>query len=119
MSIGDVTSNDRGTGARFNDGKARFDLVPLTSLEGAARVFEVGAKKYAPWNWAKGMPWSVPYACLMRHMEAWYRGEDVDPETGQSHISHAMCNLIMLAHYERFYTEGDDRPPKELFQAGE
>ncbi len=116
MSVGDVTSNERGSGARYNDSKTRFDLVPLTSLKDCADVFEYGAEKYASWNWAKGMPWSVPYGCLMRHLEAWYRGEGNDAESGLPHLGHAMCNLIMLAHYARFYKEGDDRPPAELFK---
>ena len=113
--IGDVNSKVKGSGARYNSGKTRFDLIPLTSLKSCANVFEFGAKKYAPWNWAKGMPWSVPYACMLRHLEAWYRGEDIDPESGESHLGHVMCNLVMLIHYEEFYREGDDRPPKYLF----
>ena len=40
MTIGDVNSDERGTGARFNGGKARFDVVPLIGLESAAQVLE-------------------------------------------------------------------------------
>lgn len=114
--VGDVTSDARGSGARYNAGKTRFDLLPLTALKPAADVFAYGANKYAAWNWAKGMPWSVPYACMMRHLEAWYRGEELDPESGLPHLGHVMCNLVMLTHYAEFYREGDDRPPASLFQ---
>lgn len=114
--IGDVNSDARGSGARFNTGKTRFDLIPMSSLRTAAEVLEYGTEKYAAWNWAKGMPWSVPYACMMRHLDAWYRGEEIDPESGKSHLGHAMCNLLMLTHYEDFYPEGDDRPPAYLFR---
>lgn len=62
------------------------------------------------WNWAKGMPWSVPFGCLMRHMAAWQRGEELDPESGLPHLAHAMCNLRMLTLYAKQYPEGDDRP---------
>ena len=109
MSIGDVHSNDRGTAARFNTGKAAFDLVPLSALADCARVFDYGRAKYAEWNWAKGQPWSVPFACLMRHMAAWQAGEDVDPESGLPHLGHAMANLVMLSTFARTYREGDDR----------
>lgn len=115
MGIGDINSTERGTGARFNDGKTRFDLIPLTSLKDCADVFEHGMKKYSAWNWAKGMPWSVPYGCMLRHLEAWYRGEDFDSESKLPHLGHVMCNLIMLSHYAHYYKEGDDRPPIELF----
>ena len=89
---------------RFNFNKVPIEFVPLHLLEGAARVFKSVTERkenaYTPWNWAKGMMWSVPYACMMRHIVAWYRGETNDPETGESHLAHAMCNLLMLTHYE-------------------
>lgn len=119
MAIGDITSTARGTGARYNDGKTRFDLIPLSALTDCADVFAYGAQKYASWNWLRGMPWSVPYACLMRHLDAWQRGEELDPESGLPHLGHAMCNLIMLSHYAKYYREGDDRPPANLFGSDE
>jgi len=112
--IGDVNSNAKGSGARYNDNKADLSLIPLSTLEDEARVWMYGKEKYAAWNWAKGMPWSVPYACAMRHLAAWQRGEELDPESGQPHLAHAMCNLRMLTLYSKTYQEGDDRPPKEL-----
>ena len=59
MPVGDVDSDAKGSGARFNDGKPAFDLVPLVALEDCAKVFEYGRRKYASWNWAKGFSvWS-------------------------------------------------------------
>ncbi len=110
MSVGDVASEQKGSGARYNDGKAAFDLIPLCTLEDEARVWEHGRKKYAAWNWAKGMAWSVPFGCAMRHLAAWQRGEELDPESGLPHLAHAMCNLRMLTLYATQYPEGDDRP---------
>ena len=112
MPVGDVHSKERGSGARFNDNKPDFSLLPLTTLEDELRVWMYGKEKYAAWNWAKGMPWSVPFACLMRHMAAWQRGEELDQESGLPHLAHAMCNLRMLTLYSRTYPEGDDRPKK-------
>jgi hypothetical protein len=117
MSIGDVSSNERGSGARFNDGKPAMELVPLMAFEDCARVFDYGRRKYADWNWAKGMPWSAPFACLMRHMAAWQRGEELDPESGLPHLGHAMCNLVMLSTFARTYREGDDRAKQWLAPA--
>lgn len=107
--IGDVHSNEPGSGARYNAGKPAFELVPLLALEDCARVFGYGQQKYAPWNWAKGMPWSAPLGCLLRHLSAWQRGEDNDPESGLPHLGHAMANLVMLTTYARTYPQGDDR----------
>ena len=117
MSIGDVSSNERGSGARYNDGKPAMELVPLLALEDCARVFDYGRRKYSDWNWAKGMPWSAPLACLLRHMAAWQRGEDLDPESGLPHLGHAMCNLVMLSTFARTYREGDDRAKQWLSAA--
>jgi hypothetical protein len=111
----------RGAGMRYNAGKNPLQTIPLHLLEAGARVFDHvttrPVKPYPRWNWAKGMEWSVPYACILRHLAAWYRGEDNDPETGISHLGHVMCNLLMLTHYQDAFPEGDDRP-KDYFKPG-
>lgn len=112
MSIGDVNSDAKGSGARYNSGKPDFSLIPISTLADEARVWEYGTKKYAPHNWMKGMKWSVPFGCLMRHMAAWQAGEENDPESGLPHLAHAMCNLRMLTLYATTFQEGDDRPTK-------
>jgi len=116
MSIGDVHSDAKGSGARYNDGKTAFELIPGVALEDCAKVFEYGKRKYAAWNWAKGMPWLTVFGCLLRHLYAWARGEDNDPESGLPHLGHAMCNLVMLTTFARTFPEGDDRP-KQWFGA--
>lgn len=110
--IGDVNSQEKGSGARFNTGKIDLSLIPLITLEDEARVWEYGKRKYAAWNWAKGMAWSIPLACCLRHLLAWQRGEENDPESNLPHLAHAMCNLRMLTLYSRTFKEGDDRPIK-------
>lgn len=108
-NVGDVNSTERGSGARYIDGKPDFSLIPLWTLEEEVRAWMYGRQKYAPWNWTKGMAWSVPFACLMRHLAAWQRGEDVDAESSQTHLALAACNLRMLILFSRTYREGDDR----------
>lgn len=113
-SVSDVNSNERGSGARFNADKVDLSLIPLSTLEDEARVWMYGEKKYARFNWMKGMAWSIPLACALRHLAAWQSGEDIDPESGQTHLAHAMCNLRMLTLYTQTYPEGDDRPKECL-----
>jgi hypothetical protein len=160
MTIGDVNSSARGSGARYNDGKPPFDLIPLRLLADSfdaayvqgkapihalrllgqfqqtrdanclhaaiirlgmdgwaecAHVFDYGRRKYAAWNWAKGMPWSVPFGCASRHLVSLVQGEEVDPESKHPHRGHVFCNVVMLLHYVTAYPEGDDLPPPELF----
>lgn len=85
-----------------------------TAWEACCRVLTYGTKKYAAWNWAKGMPWSVPLGCAVRHLLAMHRGEDTDPESGEPHAGHVMANLLMLMTFTRTYPEGNDLPPAGL-----
>ena len=112
VATGDVNSVEKGSGARRNSGKVSFSLMPFHLLAGCARVFMGGKLKYAPWNWAKSMAWSICFDCMLRHLFAWwYCGENIDPESGEHHLDHCLANLFMLRHYVDNYKEGDDRPP--------
>lgn len=110
MSVGDVNSKEKGSGARYNEGKPDYSLIPLCTMEDEAKVWAYGKRKYAAWNWCKGMDWDVPFACMMRHMSKWQQGEENDPESGLPHLAHAMCNLRMLTLFAKTYPEGDHRP---------
>lgn len=96
------TAHDAATTAvKHDDNKPDWSLVPFESLEGMVKVLEFGAKKYDGWNWTNGGGFSytrVLRSCL-RHIFAYMRGEDNDPESGLSHIHHAMCNLLFISHY--------------------
>jgi hypothetical protein len=112
---GDINSNAKGSGARANKGKVSFSMVPFHLLAGVARVFMGGKLKYAAWNWTKGMKWSSCFDCTCRHLfKWWYLGEDMDPDSGEHHLDHVLCNIFMLKHYTKSYLEGDDRPPKAI-----
>ena len=96
---------------RKDDGdKLRYDLIPPEFLSGTADILTFGAAKYGERNWEKGMRWGRPFAALMRHMWAWWRGEKADPETGKSHLWHAACCLAFLIAYEERAIGEDDRP---------
>jgi len=100
---------DPNQAARFDNGKPRIELVPTEIIEEMAKVFTYGAQKYDDWNWSKGFPWLQPYASMMRHLMAWHEGEDVDPESGLHHLSHAACNMAMLLHYIKHGIGEDSR----------
>jgi hypothetical protein len=102
-------SKVNGKGKRFNKGKVKLDLVPNSALYAMALVFEEGAKKYDEHNWRNGMKWSTPYASMMRHLTSFWDGEEIDPETGLSHLYHAACNIAMLIEYQDICPELDDR----------
>ena len=92
-----------------DNAKTRYDLLPPEFLEETARVLTFGAQKYSAHNWAQGASWSRYFSAMMRHMWAWWRGEDNDPETGFSHLAHAACCLSFLIAYQRRGLGEDDR----------
>lgn len=100
-------------GVKFDQDKPRPELIAPELIESLSLVLTYGAKKYADRNWEKGMNWSRPFGALMRHMWAWWRGEDKDPETGFSHLAHAACCLMFLITYETRKPTFDDRPYSE------
>jgi hypothetical protein len=97
---------------RYNQGKLQWSLVDFDSLEGLVRVLEYGKNKYAPDNWKKGMPVTQVSESLMRHLFAFLRGEDVDPESGCRHLSHVMCNVMFLEYIMREKPHYDNRKTK-------
>ena len=99
--------------------KPRLELLPSAALEQIAQVLTFGAAKYAANNWCRGARWGRYYAALLRHLFAWWRGEDRDPETGLSHLAHAGCCLLFLMEYQRNGWGADDRfrgPDAEAFR---
>jgi hypothetical protein len=97
-------------GNKFDGDKLPLHLLPTDAMSAIAAVLGFGAAKYAPRNWEKGLAWSRVYAALMRHMFAWWEGENADPETGYSHLWHAGCCIVFLIAFERRNTGADDRP---------
>lgn len=105
-------------GHKEDTGKLGWHLVPGDAVEEIVRVLDFGAGKYAPRNWEMGMAWSRPFAALMRHMWAWWRGQENDPETGLSHLAHAGCCILFLIAYSKRKAGTDDRPNTQQAATG-
>jgi len=103
---------DKG-GVKYDQGKLRFDLVPARPLMDVVEILTLGANKYRDRNWEAGMPWGRAFAAAMRHLWAWWGGEDLDPETGKSHLAHAACSLLFLLEWRYTHPELDDRVKHE------
>lgn len=98
------------TGAEKGSKMERYDLIPVEPLRQLARHFGRGSLKYADRNWEAGYNWSLSYAALQRHANAFWGGEDIDAETGTPHIVAVAWHALALAEYMKTHPEFDDRP---------
>lgn len=100
---------DPNTGGEKGAKLARFDLIPPEALWALAEQYGRGSLKYADRNWERGYKWSLSFAALMRHAWAWWRGEDIDPETGASHMSAVAWHALALYTFRHRNIGTDDR----------
>ena len=105
---------DETKALRYDEGKARIDLLPPIPLLDIGDVATMGAAKYEPRNIEKGIEWGRMYAPMMRHLLKWWAGQDKDPQSGKSHLAHAGFWMLQLAEQERTHPEFDDRPRKAI-----
>jgi len=95
--INHIGEHNKMVGVKHDTDKPRFDLIPPRAEEMLAKVLTFGANKYAPGNWQHVPDAENRYiAAALRHINAHRLGEHSDPETGLSHLAHAMCCLAFV-----------------------
>jgi hypothetical protein len=95
--------------------KAPLSTVPMGVIVEMGVGMLEGAAKYGRHNYrCAGVRASVYYDAVMRHMIAWWEGEDIDPDSGLSHVTKAMCTLAVLRDAQMQGMCTDDRPPKSV-----
>jgi len=89
-------------GRKLDNGKLRWDLLPMDCIEDIVQVLTSGAVKYAPNNWQLVENGKERYyAAMMRHLVAHRKGELIDPDSGETHLSHAACCLVFMMWLEK------------------
>ena len=95
--------------------KAPMSTVSAAVLAEVGVAMLEGACKYGKFNYrAVGVRSSVYYDGTMRHLMAWFEGEDIDPDSGLSHITKAITSLVVLRDAMIHNLVTDDRPPRTL-----
>lgn len=96
--------------------KTPLGLIPPYAMEQTAWVHKLGSDKYGPYNWRKtGVCASTYVNAILRHLNAWRDGENLDPESGISHLAHVACSCNILLDADYCGTLQDDRnvtPPE-------
>ena len=92
-------------GRKFDGGKLEYGLLPPLALEETVKVLTFGAQKYERDNWKKVPDSKRRYFDAMeRHIWAWKKCEQIDPESGIHHLAHAMCCLMFLYEHDIMYS---------------
>lgn len=121
-------------GLRYNEGKLQWSLMHWESLSPMIEVLMYGAHKYSVFednngnkifgkdvsvedskklkllssgrdNWKKGFPEVELWDSFLRHTAAIRDGEELDPESGLSHIGHLFCNLLFISYQQNNKTK--------------
>lgn len=95
--------------------KASMSCIPAPFLMALGTAMAEGAMKYGRHNYRiAGVRVSVYYDALMRHMTAYWEGEDIDPESGEHHMIKAAACIAVMYDSFRYGNLKDDRPPKHI-----
>jgi len=99
----------------FGTQKDPMHFTPTEALRAVGRVMRGGAEKYGAYNWREDrITASTYYDAAMRHLMAWWDGEDLDPESGEPHLAHVMACCAILLDGREQDTLNDDRPEAPL-----
>jgi len=97
----EINGREPEQGTKHDYGKPRPELLPAKTLLEVSAVLAFGAQKYAPDNWRKVPDLKNRYmGAALRHLLAYQAGESKDPETGYSHLAHAICSLMYVREDE-------------------
>lgn len=100
---------DSGAVRDMQEGKGRFDLLPMCVLMRLAQHYEKGAIKYKERNWEKGIPAHSFADSAMRHLVKY-----LDGWNDEDHLIAAIWNLCGLAWTEEKKPEMMDIPAIEI-----
>lgn len=108
-----LTAKDTNPKDAVGTRKVPLSVIPTQVTYEVALGMLEGARKYGRSNYRiAGVRASVYYDAAKRHLDDWWEGTDLDPDSGLSHVTKAIAALYVLrdAMINEKFT--DDRPPK-------
>lgn len=113
----DTTSKPTNPKDAIGSSKLPLHLVPTTMTAMASIAFLNGALKYGRSNWREaGVRASIYVDACKRHLDAWFEGEEVDPDDGVPHLAAALACIGIIVDAgvagkltdDRMYPCGDE-----------
>ena len=96
---------------RYDTGKP--EMMYLMTFPNAIREFTkvctYGGNKYDVGNYLKGAKYTQYVNCGLRHLFAWWGGEERDPESKCLHLAHFVWNALCLCEMAITRKDLDDR----------
>lgn len=84
---------------KYDQGKLRWDLLPLNLIEKIVEIYTFGAEKYGPNTWQNLEDGYNRYkAAMFRHLMEFEKGNVIDDESGMEHLAHMVWNGIAMLH---------------------
>lgn len=91
--------------------KPGVSTFPMKVLFEAAAATKHGADKYGPFNWRDTPVQATAYFdAALRHLTAWFEGEDLDPDSGLPHLAHVIAGIAVFRDAQLHGSWIDDRP---------
>ena len=101
-------------GVKYDGEKPKMHLLPPKAINEVAKVLTFGAQKYDEENWRKLEDLQSRYSSgALRHIFAHLDSEDLDPESGLSHLAHAICCLLFKLEIELENAKIEEERPRE------
>ena len=93
--------------------KVPQSVVSRVVVQELALAMLEGSLKYGRHNYrVSPIKASIYFDACNRHMDAWWEGENVDPDSGLSHVIKAIASLTVLRDSMISGQWIDDRPPQ-------
>ena len=91
--------------------KPGLDNISLAAQYYEGAVMHIGGTDYGFYNWCEHpMKASTYYNAIQRHLNAWWQGEDLDPESGFPHMAHIRASAGIIIDQQETERMIDDRP---------
>jgi len=96
---GVMQSPKKEQGSKHKEGKLRYDLIPVNPLEELAKTYTIGLKDHKEGSWKDYTP-EENYSAMMRHIQAYRKGEIYDKKDGQHHMGAASFYCFNFMYHD-------------------
>lgn len=95
-------------GRKDDQGKLRWELLPLDLIEKIVDIYTHGAERYGANTWQNlDNGYQRFKAALLRHLVEHEKGNTIDADSGREHLAHVAWNAIAMLYHANRESEGE------------